>query len=142
MGPRVYTPREATGIISQLDRIFGDLDTVRERLRSIKAKTDLLEMIWGEEVRTETNPDHREYAHYMEEVEQGKKDFEAAGRKVQDLEGVVKSIDQGLVDFYGVIEGRLVFLCWKRGETAIEFYHHLEDGYQGRQPIPAIELAR
>jgi hypothetical protein len=142
MGPRVYTPREASGLISQLDRIFGDLDTVRERLRSIKAKTDLLEMIWGDEVRTETNPDHREYAHYLEEVDQAKKDFEAAGRKVQELEGVVKSIEQGLVDFYGVIEGRLVFLCWKRGETAIEYYHHLEDGFQGRQPIPAIELAR
>jgi hypothetical protein len=142
MGPRVYTPREATGLISQLDGIFGNLDSVRERLRSIKAKTDLLEMIWGEEVRTETNPDHREYAHYLEEVDQAKKDFEAAGRKVQELEGVVKSIEQGLVDFYGVIEGRLVFLCWKRGETAIEYYHHLEDGYQGRQPIPAIELAR
>ena len=142
MGPRVYTPREATGLISQLDRIFGDLDTVRERLRSIKAKTDLLEMIWGEEVRTETNPDHREYAHYLEEVDQAKKDFEAAGRKVQELEGVVKSIEQGLVDFYGVIEGRLVFLCWKRGETAIEYYHHLEDGFPGRQPIPAEELAR
>ena len=142
MGPRIYTPREASALIPKLDRIFKDLDAIRDRLKSIKAKTDVLEMIWGEEVRTETNPDHREYAHYIEEVAQAKKDFAAASVRVQELEGDVKSIEQGLVDFYGVIEGRLVFLCWKRGEKAIEHYHHLEDGFQGRQPIPAEELAR
>ena len=39
-------------------------------------------------------------------------------------------------------ENRLVFLCWKRGEKTIEYYHHLEDGFPGRQPIPEEELAR
>ena len=142
MGPRVYTPRETNALLPKLNRIFADLDGVRERLRGIKAKIDVLEMIWGDEVRSQTNPDQREYAHYLEEVEAAKREFEANNQKIQELEGVVKSLDQGLVDFYGVIEGRLVFLCWKRGETAIEFYHHLEEGYQGRQAIPAEELAR
>ena len=43
---------------------------------------------------------------------------------------------------YSLMGDRLVFLCWKRGEKSIEFYHHLEDGFQGRQPIPSEELAR
>ena len=142
MGPRIYTPREANSLVSKLERIFSDLDGVRSRLKTIKAKMDVLEMIWGEEVQAETNPDHREYKHYVEEVDQAKKDFDSTARKIQDLEGVVKSLEQGLVDFYGVVEGRLVFLCWKRGEKSIDFYHHLEDGFQGRQPIPSEEPAR
>jgi hypothetical protein len=142
MGPRVYTAREVNSLIPKLDGLFEEIDRVRERLKHIKAKTDVLEMIWGDEVQAETNPDHREYAHYGEEVEKSKKEFEAATRKLADLEGNLKSVEQGLVDFYGVIDGRLVFLCWKRGEKAVEYYHHLEEGFGGRQPIPAEELAR
>ena len=103
---------------------------------------DVLEMIWGEELQAETNPDHKEYGHYLESVDQAKKDFDVATHAFVDLEIVVKSIDQGLIDFYGVIDSRLVFLCWKRGEKGVEYYHHLEDGFPGRQPIPAEELAR
>ena len=142
MGPRVYTPREANALVPKLARNFDEVDQIRTRLKQIKGKVDVLEMIWGDEVQAETNPDHREYAHYMEEIERAKKEYDAATRRLVDFEAVVKSVEQGLVDFYGVIDGRLVFLCWKRGEQAIEFYHHLEDGFPGRQPIPAEELAR
>lgn len=142
MGPRIYTPREASALVPKLSRAFDDIDQIKARLKTIKGKVDVLEMIWGDEVRAETNPDHREYAHYMEEIEQSKKDFDTASKRFAEFEAVVKSIEQGLVDFYGVIENRLVFLCWKRGEKAIEYYHHLEDGFPGRQPIPEEELAR
>ncbi|HLY07893.1 MAG TPA: DUF2203 domain-containing protein [Planctomycetota bacterium] len=142
MGPRIYTAREANALLPKLSRAFDEIDEVRQRLKTIKGKIDVLEMIWGEEVQAETNPDHKEHAHYLEEIEQAKKDYDAAGRRIGEFEAVVKSIEQGLVDFYGVIESRLVFLCWKRGEKSIEFYHHLEDGFPGRQSIPAEELAR
>jgi hypothetical protein len=142
MGPRIYTPREANALVPKLTRAFDDIDQIRNRLKTIKGKVDVLEMIWGDEVRAETNPDHREYTHYVEEIEQAKKDFDTATRRFADFEAVVKSVEQGLVDFYGVIENRLVFLCWKRGEQGIEYYHHLEDGFPGRQPIPEEELAR
>jgi hypothetical protein len=142
MGPRIYTPREASGLVPKLSRAFDEIDQIKARLKTIKGKVDVLEMIWGDEVRAETNPDHREYAHYMEEIEQSKKDFDTASKRFGEFEAVVKSVEQGLVDFYGVIENRLVFLCWKRGEKAIEYYHHLEDGFPGRQPIPEEELAR
>ncbi len=142
MGPRVFTPREANALIPDLNRAFEALDRSRERLRAAKGKLDVLEMIWGEEARNETNPDRREYDHFSAELEQAKKEHDAAIREIADLEGVVKSVEQGLVDFYGVIEGRLVFLCWKRGERAVEYFHHLEEGFPGRQPIPSEELAR
>src|ERR1041384_4601662 len=136
MGPRIFTPREASALIPKLISLFDDLDQIRNRLKTLKSQVDVLEMIWGEEVRAETNPDHREYAHYMEEIEQSKKDFDVATRRFADLEASVKSLEKGLIDFYGVIENRLVFLCWQRGEKSIEYYHHLEDGFSGRQPIP------
>lgn len=142
MGPRIFTPREASALIPRLEEILGEVDRVRNRLKVVKNRVDVLEMLWGEEIGAESNPDRREYVHYMEEIEQAKKDFDGATKRIADLEAVVKSVEHGLIDFYGVVESRLVFLCWKRGEKSVEFYHHLEEGFQGRQPIPSEELAR
>ena len=142
MGPRIFTAREVNALVPKLGKLFEAVDTLKSRLRQLKGKMDVLEMIWGDEVHNETNPDHREYLHYVEELEGTKKEYEAGLQKFGELEAVVKSLDQGLVDFYGVIDNRLVFLCWKRGEKTVEFFHHLEDGFTGRQPIPAEELAK
>jgi hypothetical protein len=141
MGPRIFSVREANALIPGLESAFAEFDAVRERLRRVKQKVDVLEMIWADEVRSESNPDHREYRHYTEEIEKAKQAFEAATRRVQEHEVVLKSVDAGLVDFYGVIEGRLVFLCWQRGEKAVEWYHHLDDGFAGRRPIGAEHRA-
>jgi hypothetical protein len=40
------------------------------------------------------------------------------------------------VDFYGQIDGRDVFWCWKNGEERIEYWHEVEAGFAGRQMIP------
>jgi len=47
----------------------------------------------------------------------------------------VKDIDIGLLDFPCVIGNETVLLCWKRGEPRIGFWHRVEDGFAGRQPI-------
>ncbi len=49
----------------------------------------------------------------------------------------VKDLDIGLLDFPCLLEGETVLLCWKRGEPRIEFWHRIEDGFAGRQPIDA-----
>jgi hypothetical protein len=43
--------------------------------------------------------------------------------------------DAGLVDFPGEMDGRSVYLCWRLGESAVEYWHELEAGYAGRQPL-------
>jgi len=51
MGPRIYTPREASALVPKLSRTFEDIDQIKTRLKTIKGKVDVLEMIWGDEVR-------------------------------------------------------------------------------------------
>ena len=135
MGPRIYTVREAEALLPVVEKVFSDLDQVRTRLRKLKSKMEVLEMLWGEELASESNPDHAEYGHYAAEMERAKADYDSATRVLDEHEIQLKSVETGLIDFYGVIESRLVFLCWKRGETGIGWYHHLEDGFQGRKEI-------
>ena len=46
-----------------------------------------------------------------------------------------KGFDQGLVDFPGEREGRVVCLCWKLDEDEVRFWHEVSDGYAGRQAL-------
>lgn len=48
---------------------------------------------------------------------------------------VVKSIDQGLLDFPSLRFDEEVWLCWKYGETEIKFWHDKDSGFMGRKPI-------
>jgi hypothetical protein len=68
--------------------------------------------------------------------------YEDGWRHVQELGAVVKDPQIGLVDFYGRIEGRLVWLCWRYGEESLRYYHELEAGYSGRQPLRPETRAR
>lgn len=63
---------------------------------------------------------------------------ETVARLVAGLEekGVlVKDIDAGLCDFPHMRDGEEVFLCWKIGEKSIGFWHEIETGFRGRQPL-------
>ncbi len=54
---------------------------------------------------------------------------------VERLGGVVKDARLGLVDFYGRVDGKTVWLCWKYGEEAVSHYHQLDEGFSGRRRI-------
>jgi hypothetical protein len=47
----------------------------------------------------------------------------------------VKDIDTGLLDFPCRIDDQVVLLCWRMGETAIEHWHAVDQGFQARQPV-------
>ncbi len=42
----------------------------------------------------------------------------------------------GLIDFPALIDGEVVFLCWRSDEPELRYYHRIEDGYAGRRPLP------
>ena len=55
--------------------------------------------------------------------------------ELQAMEVVLRDLDRGLVDFPSIRDGREVFLCWEEGEDEIGFWHDLDTGYGGRQPL-------
>jgi hypothetical protein len=47
----------------------------------------------------------------------------------------VKDLEIGLLDFPCALEDEVVLLCWKYGEEKIQYWHGLEEGFQGRKPL-------
>ena len=55
--------------------------------------------------------------------------------EISALGVVVRDPSTGLVDFPAEREGRPVFLCWRLGEDAVEWWHDRSTGFAGRQRL-------
>src|SRR5881296_3573619 len=102
VGPRVFDVEQCNAVVPDLRRIFDRLDGLRERMRATKLRLNALELIWGEKVQEASCPDHPEFAHYLEEMKRLEEAVQGETEKVAELGGLVKGLDPGLVDFYGV----------------------------------------
>ncbi|MBM4122195.1 MAG: DUF2203 family protein [Nitrospira sp.] len=69
--------------------------------------------------------------HYITALEQVSENLQA----IQELGVLVKDLDIGLCDFPHMLNGRVVYLCWKLGETEVRWWHEINSGYTGRQPL-------
>jgi len=70
---------------------------------------------------------------------QGLIDQMAAGvARIDALGLTLRDIEKGLVDFPALVSGRQVWLCWQLGETSIGWWHGLDTGFDGRQPLAEL----
>jgi hypothetical protein len=67
--------------------------------------------------------------------------FQGLIQEIEALGGTVKDYEQGFIDFYGEIDGEIVYFCWTRGEDRIDHWHRLEEGYAKRRDLPAQKTA-
>src|SRR5215467_13632297 len=55
--------------------------------------------------------------------------------QIKDMGVLLKDAARGLCDFPYVRQGRVVYLCWQLGEDQIEYWHEIETGFAGREPV-------
>jgi len=55
--------------------------------------------------------------------------------EIESIGVQVKDMDSGLLDFPCKVEDEVVLLCWRMGESTIEHWHTMEDGFKGRKPV-------
>jgi hypothetical protein len=56
-------------------------------------------------------------------------------RQLQEWGIVLRDPTIGLIDFLHQREGETVFLCWKLGESRVEWWHPVDTGIAGRQRL-------
>jgi hypothetical protein len=79
--------------------------------------------------------DSDEMRAYKQELVSQIERYRAGWRQVESMGGVVKDARNGLVDFYGRVDGQLVWLCWKVGEDEVTHYHALNEGFSARRSL-------
>ena len=74
------------------------------------------------------------------ETAQLARDIDGYIAEMRELGVEMKGIDTGLVDFPSEVDGREVLLCWQLGEESIEYWHDIEAGFAGREPLDKTDL--
>jgi hypothetical protein len=132
---RFYTLEEANSKVSFLDTQFGVIEGHLERARALHDQVNDLEIVWGSQLLTPECPERDEYERFRADLAREEGAVEECLRTIA-REGIeVKDPATGLVDFYARRGEEVVFLCWKKGERAVEFWHTLVAGFAGRKPM-------
>jgi hypothetical protein len=63
------------------------------------------------------------------------KTLDADLRQLEEWAIVLRDPSIGLIDFLHKREGQTVCLCWKLGESRVEWWHPLETGIAGRRRL-------
>jgi hypothetical protein len=121
---RHYTLEQARELLPWVRERLATLRQARARLTDAEAREALVEGSAGNGGGTLG----RQVGEAFVEVRAGVAEF--AERDI-----VLRDLDRGLIDFPAVREGREVYLCWIDGEDEIAFWHDLDAGYAGRQPL-------
>jgi hypothetical protein len=127
-----FTPDEANDLLAEVRPLAEQMVEHRRRLLAAQARREAaLERIGGN--GGDFTPS--ELAELAEDVEREATEVARAVRAITELGAQVKDLDSGLVDFPAKRDGEDILLCWQLGEEEVAFWHGLEDGYAGRQPI-------
>ena len=62
--------------------------------------------------------------------------------QIKDMGVYLKDVDKGLCDFPYMRQGRVVYLCWHLGEESIDYWHDIETGFSGREPLDETDCVR
>lgn len=133
--PRVFTPDEADRLVPELERRMGLVQEAMRKLRDIRDQLTDLRIIWGDKIADPSCPDHDEYVGYRDAFSKAELELRDLLHDVSNLGCEVKDADAGLVDFHALRQGEPVYLCWRLGEPRIQWWHRIEDGFSGRQPL-------
>ncbi len=122
---RYFTLEEANECIPQLVDEISQLRAIRNLLAGLHAEiTPALEVVSSNGGSKHTLALLKATASFREVLEQ-----------IEQRGCHLKGLDPGLVDFPHLRDGREVYLCWRMGEKQIRYWHEIEDGFEGRQPL-------
>ena len=63
------------------------------------------------------------------------REIDAFRRELDSLGILLKDPRLGLIDFPSTIGARPVLLCWRLGEAEVQYWHDVNTGFAGRQPL-------
>jgi hypothetical protein len=121
---RHFTLEEANELLPQLTTLLTRLREAKDDLTDTEAHKSLSEAAptnGGGEQGRQVGVAFLEVRQLLETVER--------------VGIVLRDIERGLVDFPALMDDREIYLCWELGEDEVAYWHELEGGYGGREPL-------
>ncbi len=132
--PKFFTVEEAEKLVGYLESTFERIKRNKQQFLWLQEEIAILKLIvqCGADDKNadavQLNQKTIKYKTISREIEKDIATIEETGCILRDL-------DKALVDFFSIQNGTVVFLCWKKGEDSIKYWHSIHDGIAGRQPL-------
>ena len=120
-----FTLQQANQALKVIRPLMDEVQAIRRKILAKQPEA------WPAIEKSAGNGGNRALSNMVEDFEK----LDALIHQIQDIGAQIKDINTGLLDFSALKDGREVYLCWQHGEDEIQFWHEIEAGFAGRQPI-------
>ena len=129
---KVFSGEEANQLLPRLTEMITELQAKQTEILAKEVEIDALELLYPS---AEGEKSSSEVAHEIEIYNDGVNRFYSLVDAIHERGCFLKDIETGLLDFYALYQGRVVYLCWKLGEPEVGYWHEVGRGYAYRQPV-------
>ena len=129
--PHYFTREEAEGLLPQITVILQAIQTTRQAARDNQLEIESLQ----DRMRNNGHGLHERIVQLRSSLEEHIYALRQLRDELQRFGCELKDPDTGLIDFLSLRNGAEVYLCWRLGEDRIRFWHTLDGGVAGRQPL-------
>jgi hypothetical protein len=123
--PQYFTLQQANEALKIIRPLMDEVQVIRQKIMANQPEA------WPAIEKSVGNGGNRALSNMVQDFEK----LDTLVHHILDTGVQIKDINLGLLDFSALRDGREVYLCWQYGEGEIAFWHEVEDGFAGRQPI-------
>jgi hypothetical protein len=131
---KLFTVEQANAALPLVRAIASDLAQLS---REVEERRERLELLSAGHSKSAKDPYAEELAQIEEELDKDNEQLQVYVDELRALGVEPKGGVEGLVDFPAMMDDRLVFLCWKLGESEVLHWHEIDAGFPGRQSLAA-----
>ena len=122
---RIFTLAEAQSLLPRLRTLLEELSQEWKRMSELNPEIQ----------KARNNAPLNGYSKFGVEYVESVSHLMSLIHEIKDTGVLLKDADKGLCDFPYIKGGRMVYLCWQLGEDAIQYWHDVETGFAGREPL-------
>ncbi|HKI52936.1 MAG TPA: DUF2203 domain-containing protein [Anaerolineales bacterium] len=126
--PKFFTVQEANETLMVIRPLLDDVMEIRKKILANQPEA------WPAIEKSAGNGGNKALSRMVDDFEK----LDALIHQILDTGVQIKDINSGLLDFSAVRGGHEVYLCWQYGEADIAFWHEIDAGFAGRQPIESF----
>lgn len=132
---KLFTVEEANRTLPLVTAIVSDL--VDRSLQVMERRQRLQELTarGGSHTSGSNDPYAEEMDQIQTELEQDIREIAVYEEELRELGVESKNGADGIVGFPAMIDGEIVHLCWKLGESELGHWHRIGETYSERQPL-------
>ena len=129
---RYFTLEEAQAMVPWLQETFDTIEPLKKQLA--KAKENVQSLVTRMQSNGGANGEEEleEATRALHEAQDGMDEHAYA---IVERGIVLRNVEQGIVDFTSIRDGREFYLCWLVGEPFITHWHNVDAGFSGRQRL-------